>query len=118
MNYYVSQWLMSSLAVMVMAQVVPGITVQNFAAALVAALVIGVINMLVWPIMVFLTIPLTVLSFGLFLFVVNGLALKLSAGLTPGFTIVGFLPAILGSIVLSLIGWIVRFVFLVPASIP
>ncbi len=116
MNYYVSQWLISSLAVIAMAQVVPGITVQNFAAALVAALVIGVVNMVVWPVMVFLTIPLTVLSFGLFLFVVNGLALKLSAALTPGFTIDGFLPAILGSIVLSLIGWLVRFVFMAPAT--
>jgi putative membrane protein len=114
MTYYLSQWIVSSLSVMIMAQIVPGISVQNFVSALIAALVIGFINMIVYPVMVILTIPLTIVTFGLFLFVVNGLALKISAAMTPGFTIQGFMPAVWGSIILSIIGWLIRFVFSTP----
>jgi putative membrane protein len=111
MNYYLAQWIVSSLSVLIMARVVPGITVDGFVAALMAALAIGFVNMVVYPIMMLLTIPLTILSFGLFLFVLNGLALKLAAAITPGFTIVGFMPAFLGAIVLSILAWLVRVIF-------
>lgn len=114
MNYYLVHWLTSSLVVMLVAYIVPGIRIQNFVAALLAALVIGVVNAIVWPVLVFLTLPLTVVSFGLFLFVVNGLALKISAALTPGFTIRGFMPAMIGSVALAVIGWLVRFLFAAP----
>jgi putative membrane protein len=108
---YLVHWLVASVVVVVTAYVVPGIKINNFVSAMVAALVIGIVNVAVWPLLVFLTLPLTVITFGLFLFVVNGLALKISAALTPGFTIDGFLPAILGSLVLSIVGSLVRFVF-------
>lgn len=103
-------WVLAALVLMVTAHVVPGMEVRSFVAALFAALVIGIVNTLVWPLLTLLTLPLTIVTFGLFLLVVNGICLKLSAAFAPGFTIVGFLPAVWGSIVLTLLGWLVRFV--------
>ena len=64
----------------------------------------------VWPVLAILTLPLTVVTFGLFLLVVNGIALKIAAAITPGFAIIGFMPAVIGSIVLTIVGWLIRFV--------
>ena len=106
---YLIHWLMASVALMLTAYFVPGFQIHSFASALIAAVVIGLVNVFIWPVLMVLTLPLTVLSFGLFLLVVNGLALKIAAAFTPGFSIVGFMPAIIGSVVLTLIGWLVRF---------
>lgn len=103
-------WVLVSLTIMITAHIVPGFRIDNFIAALLASLMIGFVNMFVWPILTLLTLPLTLVTFGLFLLVVNGIALKISAALTPGFSIEGFFPAVVGSIVLTLIGWLVRFV--------
>jgi putative membrane protein len=110
MNAYFLHWLLASAAIAITAAIVPGFRVSNFFAALLASVVVGLVNIVVWPILLLLTLPLTILTFGLFLFVVNGLALKVAAALTPGFTIEGLWPAILGSIVLTLVGWLIRFV--------
>jgi putative membrane protein len=110
MSYYMVHWLVATVAVMMTAYLVPGFTVSNVFAGLVAAIVIGIVNTIVWPVLVVLTLPLTVLTFGLFLLVVNGLALKIAAALTPGFAIDGLMPAILGSLVLTLVGWLMRYV--------
>lgn len=107
---YLVHWLIASLALMMTAYFVPGFQVQGLLAALIASVVIGFVNIFIWPVLAILTLPLTVLTFGLFLFVVNGLALKIAAALTPGFSINGFMPAIIGSIVLTIIGWLMRFV--------
>ncbi|MEZ4752198.1 MAG: phage holin family protein [Bdellovibrionota bacterium] len=111
MTAYLVHWLLATLTLLITAKVVPGIRITSFGAALFGALIVGLVNMLVWPVLVFLTLPLTVITFGLFLFVVNGLALKISAGLSPGFEIEGFLPAVIGSIALTLVGYLVRYVF-------
>ncbi|MCB0404274.1 MAG: phage holin family protein [Bdellovibrionales bacterium] len=111
MTAYLVHWLLATLTLLITAQLVPGIRITSFGAALFGALAIGLVNMLVWPVLVFLTLPLTVLTFGLFLFFVNGIALKISAGLSPGFEIEGFFPAVLGSIALTLVGYFVRYVF-------
>lgn len=103
-------WILASLALMMTAQIVPGFKVDNFIAALLASVIIGFVNIFIWPILTILTLPLTILSFGLFLLIVNGIALKISAAMTPGFSIDGFFPAIIGSIVLTVVGWLVRFV--------
>lgn len=116
MESYLVHWIASSLAVMLTAYLVPGFRVDSFLAALMAALVIGFVNMFIWPLLVFLTLPLTLLTFGLFLLVVNGLSLKIAAALTPGFSIKGIFPAIMGAIVLSIIGYLVRMVFYHPSS--
>lgn len=109
MGPYLLHWIVASVAVMITAYIVPGFHVKSIFAALLAAVIIGFVNIVIWPILAVLTLPLTLLTFGLFLLVVNGMALKIAAGLTPGFSIDGFFPAIVGSIVLALVGWLMRY---------
>ncbi len=107
---YLLHWFLASLALMITAYLVPGFKIDGFMAALIASVVIGIVNVFVWPLIAILTLPLTVFTFGLFLLVVNGIALKIAAALTPGFLINGFMPAVVGSIVLTIVGWLIRFV--------
>ena len=88
---------------LVVARLVKGVTIEGFGTALLAALAFGFVNACVRPLMILLTLPLTILTFGLFLFVVNALAFRLAAALVPGFTVDGFGPALLGSVLLSLL---------------
>jgi putative membrane protein len=88
---------------LVVANLVDGITIEGWGAALLGALMLGLANACVRPLMILLTLPFTVLTFGLFLLVVNGIILKLAGALTPGITIEGYGAAIIGSIVLSLL---------------
>jgi putative membrane protein len=102
-------WLLSAFAVWVMAQVVPGISVNGPRNALIAALVIGFINATIGLVLKVITFPLTLLTLGLFWFVINALMLELaSALLAPGFQVRGFLAAFIGAIVLSLLNMVVR----------
>ena len=114
MMTYLLHWLVAALSLGVTAYIVPGFKISNVFAALIAALVVGFLNIVLWPILAVLTLPLTLITFGLFLFVVNALVLKFGAALVPGFSIDGFLPAIVGAVVLTLVGWLARFVFNVP----
>ena len=75
-------------------------------AALLASLVVGLLNVVLWPLLALVTLPFTLVTFGLFLFVVNALVLKIGAALTPGFVIEGLWPAVLGGMVLALLGWL------------
>jgi putative membrane protein len=95
-------WAVSALAVMLTAYLVRGFRVSGFGAALLAAVVIGVANVVIWPVFIFLTFPINILTLGLFTFVVNGAVLKLCAALLPGFEIKTWSAAIFGAIVLSL----------------
>jgi len=88
------------------AYLVPGIIVSGIGPALVAGLVLGVINAVVRPILVVLTFPLTLLTLGLFLFVLNAFCLWLTSALVPGFTVDGFGPAFLGALVISIVSWV------------
>ena len=106
-------WVLSALAVWIVSRVVPGIYVSGPVAALIAALVIGFINATVGLLLKILTFPLTLVTLGLFWFVINALMLKLaSALLSPGFQVRGFLAAFVGAILLSLVNmllkWLVR----------
>jgi putative membrane protein len=105
------QWLLTALCFLLTSQLVPGFHVTSLPAALVAAVVVGLLNVLFWPILALLTLPITIVTFGLFLFVVNALVLLFGAALTPGFRIDGLWPAVLGGIVLTLVGWVVRAIF-------
>lgn len=96
--------LLSSLAVFVTAYILPGVHVDNFIAAVVMAIMLGVVNAFVKPILVFLTLPINLLTLGLFLIVINAALVLLASAITPGFTIDGFLWAILFSIVVSFVG--------------
>ena len=111
MSAYLVHWLLATIALLITAYLVPGFRISSMIAAFIAALMIGFVNMFIWPVLAVLTLPLTVVTFGLFLFVVNAIALKIAAALTPGFQIEGFVPALLGSIVLSVVGYLVRYVF-------
>jgi putative membrane protein len=92
---------------LIMAHFVRGVQVEGWGAAIIGALVLGFVNAVVRPVMVFLTLPLTVLSLGLFLLVINALMLWLVAALVPGIRVHGFWPALVGSLVLTLLNLIV-----------
>jgi putative membrane protein len=101
-------WLLSALALLIVAYIVPGFRVSGVFSALVAAVVIGLINATVGLVLKVVTFPLTVLTLGIFWFVVNAIVLKLATWFVPGFNIDGFWAAFLGAIVLSLINMLFR----------
>src|SRR5438477_12001387 len=101
-------WLLSAVSLMVVAQVVRGFDVTSFGTALIAAVVIGLVNATVGLFLKIVTFPLTLVTLGIFWFVINALMLKLAAALVSGFTIQGFLPAFFGAIVLSLVNLVLR----------
>jgi putative membrane protein len=101
-------WLLSTLALVIVTRIVPGFEIASFWSALLASVVVGIVNATVGLILKVITFPLTIVTLGLFWFVINALMLKLAAGLVPGFQIVGFLPAFLGAIVLSIINLLFR----------
>lgn len=96
-------WLVAGLAVMVTAWLLPGVHVAGFTAALWAALAIGLANAVVRPLMILLTLPVTLLTLGLFLLVINGLMLELADYMIEGFRVEGLLWAVLASIVFSVV---------------
>ena len=93
---WVVRWLVNSVALLITAAVIPGIQIKGVFTALLAAAVMGVINAFVRPVFLILTLPLNLLTLGLFTFVLNGLMLLLAAAFVPGFEISGFLAAVLG----------------------
>lgn len=107
MTGFLLQWLITALALAVTAWLLPGVHVQSLLALLLAALILGLVNAIVRPVLVALTLPITVLTLGIFYLVVNGAAFALAAWLSPGFTIDGFWWAVLGALVLSLVSWVV-----------
>ena len=109
MTNWLVNWLLSALSLVIVAHVIPGFQVSGLAAALIAALVIGFVNGTIGLLLKILTFPLTIITLGIFWIVINALMLKLAAALVPGFRIQGFLPAFLGSIVLSLVNMALRF---------
>jgi putative membrane protein len=98
-------WILNAIALLVVAYLYPGVQIQDWKAAAVAALVLGLVNALVKPILVILTLPVTILTLGLFLLVINALLFWAVANLVPGFHVNGFWAAMLGAILYSLITW-------------
>src|SRR5262245_7876033 len=96
-------WLLSAVSLVIVAHVIRGFDVMDFGTALLAALAVGLINATLGLFLKILTFPITLLSLGVFWFVINALMLKLVAAFVPGFTIQGFLPAFFGALVLSLV---------------
>jgi putative membrane protein len=103
-------WIFSAVALMIVAHVVGGFTISSFTSALIAAVVIGFANATIGFILRVLTFPLTLVTFGVFWFVINAIMLKLAAAFVPGFQIAGFIPAFIGAIVLSVVNLIFRMV--------
>lgn len=103
---FIVRVLVNAATIALAAALVPGLHLQGAVPALLAGLVLGLINALVRPVLVVLTLPLTLITLGLFLLVLNGICLALTAWLVPGFDIDGFLPATLGALVISVVSWI------------
>lgn len=107
MTGFLIRWAVCTFALWVARAVVPGIRIEGAATLWVAALLLGFVNAVVRPLMVFFTFPLSVLTLGLFLFVVNAAMLGLVAAMLDRMTIAGFWSALAGSIVVSLVSWLV-----------
>jgi len=102
---FLIHWLMTTIAILIAAYLLPGVTVKGFFAALVTALVLGLINTFIRPILLILTLPINILTLGLFTFVINALLIMLTSAVVPGFDVRSFWWALLFSFVLSLIKW-------------
>ncbi len=98
-------WLINAAALFALPYIFDSIRVETFYTALIVALVLGLLNTIVRPVLLVLTFPITIVTLGLFIFVLNGLLLWFVASFVKGFTIAGFWPAVFGAIVYSLISW-------------
>lgn len=103
----IAKWVLSASALLFVAYVYSGVEVRSFATAMVAALVIGLLNAVVRPVLVVLTLPVTVLTLGLFLFVINALLFWAAAAVLDGFVVRGFLAALIGSLLYTAIGMVI-----------
>ncbi len=105
------RWLLGAAALMLIAYYVPGIAVASFYAALVAALVLGLINALIRPFIILLTLPVNILTLGLFTLVINALMFWLAGTVVKGFFVAGFSPAFWGALAMSVISWAISSLF-------
>jgi putative membrane protein len=99
-------WVITTIAILVAAYIIPGIKVDSLGAALIGAAILGILNAVLKPILVVLTLPITLLTLGLFLFVVNALVFLLAGNLLSGFHVASFWSALLGSLVVSVVSYI------------
>jgi putative membrane protein len=107
-------WVLSALCILVVAHFVPGFIVPGFTTALLAAVVIGLVNGTLGLFLKIITFPLTILTFGIFWFIINAMMIEVAAALVPGFTVIGLWPAFWGGLILSLLNMTVKHV-LMPA---
>ena len=103
MLMHIARWIVNAAALLLVAYLYPGVHVTDFWAALIAAIVLGLVNAIIRPLLVILTLPVTLLTLGLFLFVINALLFWFVAEVVHGFTVTGFAAALIGSILYSLI---------------
>ena len=102
------QWVLCAIALMVVSRIVPGFVVKGLAPALIASLVIGLLNATVGLVLKIITFPISIITLGIFLLVINGLMILLASSIVPGFHVSGFVPAFWGAVVLALLGMIIR----------
>lgn len=98
--------LINTLAILLVAYLVPGVFVAGFYTALIVALVLGILNILVKPLLILLTLPITLITFGLFTLVINALLFWFSGTFIKGFYVEGFMAAFLGALIVAIAGWI------------
>ncbi|HEY7391728.1 MAG TPA: phage holin family protein [Bryobacteraceae bacterium] len=108
MRYWLIHWLLSGVALLIVAQILPGIQVDGLGAALIAALVIGVVSATVGLVLKILLLPFIIVTLGIVYFLINGLMLKLASAVVPGFRVIGCLPAVLGSILLTIVDYLLN----------
>jgi putative membrane protein len=100
------RWLLLTISIILTSYLVDGIYVASFFSALFAALVLGILNALFRPVLIVITLPINILTLGLFTFVINALLLKMVSGVVPGFYVYGFWSAVFGSLIISLVSWL------------
>lgn len=103
MSFILIRWLVLTLAVLSAAYLIDGIRVAGFGVAVIAAALLGILNTFFKPLLILLTLPVNILTLGLFTFVINALLLKIVAAFLPGFDVFGFWPAVLGALVISVV---------------
>lgn len=103
---FLARFLLIVFALLLVSEYVPGITVENFYTALIVALVLGALNLVVRPILLILTLPVTLLTFGLFAFVLNAGLFWFASTFVEGFSVAGFIPAFIGAAVVSVAHWV------------
>ena len=99
-------WLVNALALIAVAYLMPSISIASFTSALIAALVLGLVNAVIRPVLILLTLPATVLTLGLFIFVINGLLFWLVGSVLEGFVVQGFWAGFIGAILFSIVSWV------------
>jgi putative membrane protein len=104
-------WFLNSLALLTVAYVLPGITVDGFTGALVAALILGLINMLLRPLLILFTLPVTVITFGLFILVINGLLFWFAGSVLKSFEVSGFWTGVFGALLYSIFSSVLAMIF-------
>lgn len=106
------RWLINAVSLLIVAYIVPGFELHGFIAALIAAIIFGIVNSTLGLLLKIVTFPLTIFTFGLFLIVINAIMLKMAASVTPGFIVHTWTAALLGAIVLSLVSaflnWLIK----------
>lgn len=105
---FLARLFLNGIAILIAARLVPGVQLSGTGAALIAGALLGLVNVAVRPLLLLLTLPFTLVTLGLFIFVVNAVCLWLTALLVPGFSIAGFWPAVFGALVVSVVSWILN----------
>jgi len=108
---FLARLLLNGVAVALAAYVLPGLHLSGVTAALVAGVILGFVNAIVRPVLFFLTLPFTLVTLGLFIFVLNAICLALTAWLVPGFSIDGFWSALFGALLVSIVSWMLSGTF-------
>jgi putative membrane protein len=102
------RWFLNALALLLASMLVDGIYLKGFSSALLASAFLGILNALIRPIFIILTLPINIMTLGLFTFVINGILLMMVGGVVSGFTVTGFWPAFWGALTLSVISWLLN----------
>ncbi|MDD5341447.1 MAG: phage holin family protein [Patescibacteria group bacterium] len=109
--YLLLRWLINALAILAIAYYVPGIGVSGFYAALIAALVLGIVNALLRPILIILTLPVNILTLGLFTLIINALLFWLTSTVVKGFVVADFKAAFIGALIMWIVSWLTNWLF-------
>jgi putative membrane protein len=105
---FLIRWLILTVAIIVASYLLEGIYISGFFSAFFAAAALGILNALFRPILILLTLPINILTLGLFTFIINALMLKLASGVIPGFEVYGFWTAVFGSLIISVVSWLLN----------
>jgi len=109
MKGIIMRWIILTAAITIASYIIKGIYIEGFFSALFAAAILGILNSFFRPILIIITLPLNILTLGLFTFIINAVLLKMASGVIGGFEIHGFWPAIFGSLIISAVSWLLSF---------